>query len=78
MEAGGKPITFENPLYATPPGLAGDPAVIHATQVRVTRAGLTQEGLTQECLTQEGLTQEGLTRVSLQATAEAQPGVREP
>ncbi|CAL8343607.1 unnamed protein product [Boreogadus saida] len=39
MEAGGKPITFENPLYATPPGLSGDPAVIHATQVTVDISG---------------------------------------
>ncbi|XP_059895450.1 LOW QUALITY PROTEIN: low-density lipoprotein receptor-related protein 2a [Gadus macrocephalus] len=39
MEAGGKPITFENPLYATPPGLSGDPAVIHATQVTVNISG---------------------------------------
>lgn len=33
MEAGRQPITFENPLYATSPGMSGDPAVIHATQV---------------------------------------------
>lgn len=33
MEAGRQPITFENPLYATAPGVSGDPAVIHATQV---------------------------------------------
>lgn len=33
MEAGRQPITFENPLYATSPGVSGDPAVIHATQV---------------------------------------------
>lgn len=35
MEAGRQPITFENPLYATAPGVSGDPAVIHATQVLV-------------------------------------------
>lgn len=33
MEVGRQPITFENPLYATAPAAAGDPAVIHATQV---------------------------------------------
>lgn len=33
MEAGRQPITFENPMYATAPGVSGDPAVIHATQV---------------------------------------------
>ena len=33
MEAGRQPITFENPLYASAPGVSGDPAVIHATQV---------------------------------------------
>lgn len=33
MEAGRQPVTFENPLYATAPGVSGDPAVIHATQV---------------------------------------------
>lgn len=35
MEAGRQPITFENPLYATAPGVSGDPAVIHATQVLI-------------------------------------------
>lgn len=34
MEAARQPVTFENPLYATAPGVPGDPAVIHATQVR--------------------------------------------
>lgn len=33
MDAGRQPVTFENPLYATAPGVSGDPAVIHATQV---------------------------------------------
>lgn len=35
MEGGRQPITFENPLYATAPGVSGDPAVIHATQVLI-------------------------------------------
>lgn len=33
MEVGSQPITFENPLYATAPGVSDDPAVLHATQV---------------------------------------------
>ncbi|KAL7385074.1 hypothetical protein ABVT39_014795 [Epinephelus coioides] len=39
MDAGRHPITFENPLYATAPGVSGDPAVIHATQVTVNVSG---------------------------------------
>ncbi|XP_023261359.1 low-density lipoprotein receptor-related protein 2-like [Seriola lalandi dorsalis] len=39
MEAGRQPITFENPLYATAPGVSGAPAVIHATQVTVNVSG---------------------------------------
>lgn len=34
MDGRRQPVTFENPLYATAPGVSGDPAVIHATQVR--------------------------------------------
>lgn len=33
-DAGREPVTFENPLYSTATGAAGDAAVIHATQVK--------------------------------------------
>ncbi|CAB1435033.1 unnamed protein product, partial [Pleuronectes platessa] len=39
VDTGRQPITFENPLYATAPGVSGDPAVIYATQVTVNVSG---------------------------------------
>lgn len=36
-DAGREPVTFENPLYSTATGTAGDAAVIYATQVKQDR-----------------------------------------
>lgn len=65
MEAGRKPITFENPMYTTMAGVSGDPAVIHATQVCVAQVRLAQVCVTQVCATQVHLTQVHTTQVRL-------------
>ncbi|MCI4378617.1 hypothetical protein PGIGA_G00218030 [Pangasianodon gigas] len=44
-DAGREPVTFENPLYSTATGTAGDAAVIHATQVTVNISGDSTENV---------------------------------